>query len=335
MPITTEAPRTLADKRKAAEAAVDVIEKDYGKGSIFNMGSRKIVPWPSRPTGIYSVDYGVLGIGGLPKGRIVEIYGPESGGKTTFCLQAIAQSQGDSELAAYIDPENALDPKWATHLGCDMNGLYLSQPDNGEQALEILEDLLESQAFGIIVVDSVAALIPKSELEGDFGDAQMGGQAKLMSQAMRKLTKLVSSSGSTVIFINQIREKIGVMFGSPETTTGGRALKFFASVRLDVRRFGHVKEGDKIIGNQTRIKAVKNKLFAPFRETELNLLYTKGFDKAGDLVNAAIAAKLVVQDKSWYAYKESKFQGIAQLNDGLTPEQLSDILKSIKELTRE
>lgn len=275
------------------------------------MGSKVGVAWPSISTGIYSVDKNVLGIGGLPRGRIVEIYGPESGGKTTLTLHLIASAQKAGELCAFIDAENAFDPNWATKIGVNVKDLTMSQPDYGEQALEIAETLIRSQAFGVIVVDSVAALVPKAELEGDMGDSQMGLQARMMSQAMRKLSGVVRSSKTNLTFINQVRDKIGVMYGSPETTTGGRALKFYASVRLDVRRISAVKEGDTVVGNRVRVKAAKNKLFAPFRETEVNLMFDRGFDGLASFVEAAVEAKVIEKSGSWYSFKGERLgQGL-------------------------
>lgn len=302
MPIEVEAPQTVAQKLKAAEIAVAGIEKDHGKGAIFNLGSKVGIDWPSTPSGILALDYSVLRIGGIPRNRITEIYGPESGGKTTLTLHVIAESQRAGELCAFVDAEHAFDPNWAKRLGVDVDKLYVSQPDNGEQALEITESLVRSQAFGVIVVDSVAALVPKAELEGDMGDANMGLHARLMSQAMRKLTAAVSKSGGALIFINQIREKIGVMFGTPETTTGGRALKFYASLRLDIRRISAIKEGDKVVGNLVRIKAVKNKLAPPFRETETGLMFDRGFDLVGSLIDMAVEQGIIEKGGSWYNY---------------------------------
>ncbi len=299
----TEAPRNLAERKKAAEVAIANIEKEHGKGTVFSLASKVGIDWPSIPTGIFSVDEDVLGIGGLPRGRIVEIYGPEAGGKTTLTLHAVASAQRAGELCGFVDAEHSLDPNWAERLGVKVKDLYVSQPDNGEQALSVAEQMIESQAFGVVVVDSVAALVPKAELEGDMGDAQMGLQARLMSQACRKLTALVAKTNTTLIFINQIRDKIGVMFGSPETTTGGRALKFYASVRLDVRRIQSVKEGDKIVGNAVKIKAAKNKLSAPFRETTVTLYFDKGFDGLGTVIDAAVAEGVVEKSGSWFSYK--------------------------------
>lgn len=303
MPIDVEGPRTVAEKQKAADAAISAIEKQYGKGSVFNMASGVGIQWPSIPTGIHSLDRYVIGCGGIPKGRITEVYGPEAGGKTTLTLHAIASAQSAGELCGFIDAEHALDPTYASKLGVNMKSLYVSQPDNGEQALEIAEEFIRSQAFGIVVVDSVAALVPKAELEGDMGDSNVGLQARLMSQAMRKLTGIVHKSSVALVFINQIREKIGVMFGSPETTTGGRALKFYSSVRLDVRRISGIKEGEKVIGNNVRIKAAKNKLGTPFRETEVPLIFGTGFDTEIDLLRAAIAKGIVEKSGSWLSFK--------------------------------
>lgn len=313
MPIDVEAPRTAAEKLKAADSAVAGIEKTYGKGAVFNMASKVGIDWPSYATGIYSLDHNVIGCGGIPKGRITEIYGPEAGGKTTLTLHTVASAQSAGELCGFIDAENALDPTYAAHLGVNMKSLYVAQPDNGEQALEIAEAMIGSMAFGIVVVDSVAALVPKAELEGDMGDAQMGLQARLMSQALRKLTSIVSKSKTSLIFINQIREKIGVMFGSPETTTGGRALKFYASLRLDVRRIASIKEGEKVIGNNVRIKAAKNKLSAPFRETEVPLIFGEGFSHRSDLIRMAVAAGVIEKNGAWFSFKGERLgQGEAQ-----------------------
>ncbi len=301
MAIDAEAPRTIADKKKAAAVAAAAIEKEHGEGAIFNLDAKVGKPWPHVPTGIFDVDNNVLGIGGLPRGRIVEIYGPESGGKTTLCLHVVAQAQKLGDLCAFIDAEHALDPNWMKRLGVNVKDLYVAQPDNGEQALKIAETLIDSQAFGVIVVDSVAALVPKSELEGDIGDSNMGVQARLMSQAMRMLSAKVAKSNTLLIFINQIRMKIGVMFGSPETTTGGRALKFYASVRLDVRRMSGVKDGETVIGNLVRIKAAKNKMAAPFRESEVNLLFDRGFDGLGSFFDVAVSLGVVEKSGSWFS----------------------------------
>ena len=301
MGIAVEAPTTSEEKRKAANQAVVDIDKEYGKGSIFNMGARVHVDMPHIATGLFEVDNEVLGIGGLPRGRIIEAYGPESGGKTTFCLTVIAQVQRQGGLAAIVDAENALDPKWASKLGVNVDDLFVSQPDSGEEALEITERLISSGAFDVVVVDSVAALVPKAELEGDMGSSHMGLQARLMSQAMRKLTGITRKTNTTLIFINQIRSKIGVVYGNPEVTTGGRALQFYASVRLDVRRTGPVKDGEIIIGNKVRIKGAKNKVSAPFREAEVDLLFESGFDGVGSLFDAAVECKVVEKSGSWFS----------------------------------
>jgi recombination protein RecA len=283
----------VVDKSKAANEVCDRLEKRFGKGIVLKLGSRVGVQMPNHPTGIYSVDNKVLGIGGFPKGRVVEVFGTESGGKTTLLLRLIAQAQFRGGLAAFIDLENAIDPNWAKTNGVDVDNLFISQPDCGEDALEITEELVKSEAYDIIGIDSVAALVPRAELEGEMGDSHMGLQARLMSQALRKLTHIVNKSNTTLVFINQIREKIGVTYGSNETTTGGRALRFYSSVRLDVRRIGQVKSGEEIIGSRVKLKAVKNKTFAPFRETEVDLLYGYGFDAIGDVLENAVANGIV------------------------------------------
>lgn len=317
---------------KAAEAAFLQIEKDHGKGAIFNLGKKVGIDWPCISTGLVSLDWDVLGIGGIPRKRITEIYGPESGGKTTMALHTVANAQKQGDLAAYIDVENALDPNWAKKLGVDVDALNVSQPDNGEQALEIVETLIKSNAFGIIVVDSVAALVPKAELDGDMGDAHMGLQARLMSQAMRKLTFALSKSPTALVFINQIREKIGVMFGSPETTPGGRALKFYASVRLDIRRISAVKMGEDVAGNLVKIKAVKNKLSAPFKQTETELLFDRGFDSTGNTLSLGIELGIVEKNGAWLNYKGERLgQGFDKARDLLdaAPALYADLLKAV------
>ncbi|MDB5175586.1 MAG: recombinase RecA [Candidatus Saccharibacteria bacterium] len=303
-------PKTMGDisggdgKSKALGLALDQIEKQFGKGSIMKLGDSHNSNVETMPTGSISLDI-ALG-GGLPKGRIVEIYGPESSGKTTATLHVIAEVQRAGGTAAFIDAEHALDPSYAKRIGVDVENLLLSQPDNGEQALEITETLVRSNAVDVIVVDSVAALVPRAEIEGDMGDSLPGLQARLMSQALRKLTGVINRSNVTVIFINQIRMKIGVMFGNPETTTGGNALKFYASVRMDIRRIGQIKAGETIIGNRTRIKVVKNKVAPPFREAEFDIMYNEGISKSGDILDLAAARGIVEKAGAWYAYNGAK-----------------------------
>jgi recombination protein RecA len=290
------------EKTKMLENAISQIEKDYGKGAIMRLGSRDVlVPVSVIPTGALSID-AALGVGGVPRGRVIEIYGPESGGKTTLTLHIIAEAQKMGGQAAFIDAEHALDPVYARKLGVDVDNLLVSQPDNGEQALEIAQKLIQSNAVDVIVVDSVAALVPRAELEGDMGDPQMGLQARLMSQALRKLTGIVSKSRTCLIFINQIREKIGVMFGNPETTTGGRALKFYASIRLDIRRIQSIKEGDRVIGSRTRAKVVKNKVAAPFREAEFDILYGEGISREGDLIDLGVEKSVLEKSGTWISF---------------------------------
>ena len=322
------------EKLKALEVALQKIEKEYGKGSVMKLGdTSNHMNVETIPTGSLSLDI-ALGLGGIPKGRIVEIYGPESSGKTTVTLHMIAEVQKRGGIAGFIDAEHALDPVYARNIGVDIDNLYISQPDNGEQALEITETMVRSGAVDIIVVDSVAALVPKAEIDGDMGDSHVGLQARLMSQALRKLTAVISKSNCTVIFINQLREKVGVMFGNPETTTGGRALKFYSSVRLDVRRIESLKQGGEVIGNRTRVKVVKNKIAPPFKEAEFDIMFGKGISMVGDIVDLAANIDVINKSGAWYAYNGQKI-GQGRENTKQYLEQNPDMLAEIELKVRE
>ncbi|HHT56708.1 MAG TPA: recombinase RecA [Herbinix luporum] len=322
------------DRIRALESALAQIEKQYGKGSVMKLGeTRTNMNIETVPTGSISLDI-ALGLGGVPKGRIIEIYGPESSGKTTVALHMVAEVQKLGGIAGFIDAEHALDPVYAKNIGVDIDNLYISQPDNGEQALEITETMVRSGAVDIIIVDSVAALVPKAEIDGDMGDSHMGLQARLMSQALRKLTAVISKSNCIVIFINQLREKLGVMFGNPETTTGGRALKFYASVRLDVRRIESLKQGGEVIGSRTRIKVVKNKIAPPFKEAEFDIMFGKGISKEGDVLDLAAEVGIVNKSGAWYSYKEAKIgQGRENAKQFLAenPEIFEEIYEQVRE----
>jgi recombination protein RecA len=325
--------RQEKEKLKAVDLAFSQIEKQFGKGSIMRLGQKgAIQPIDAIPTGAISIDY-ALGVGGVPRGRVIEIFGPESSGKTTLSLQIIAEAQKLGGTAAFVDAEHALDAAYAKKLGVDIDNLLVSQPDNGEQALEIVEVLIRSNGVDVVVVDSVAALVPKAEIEGEMGDAQMGLQARLMSQALRKLTGAVSKSKTCLIFINQLREKIGVMFGNPETTTGGRALKFYSSVRIDIRRIASIKDGDVVVGGRTRVKVVKNKVAPPFREAEFDVMYGEGISKTGDLLDLAVEKRIVEKSGAWFAYNGERL-GQGRENVKQYMKDNPEIFKSIDEKVR-
>ena len=321
------------EKRKALEVALSQIEKQFGKGSVMKLGEYKAMNVEAIPTGALGLDI-ALGIGGVPRGRIIEIFGPESSGKTTLALHIIAEAQKMNGEAAFIDAEHALDPVYAKHLGVDIDNLIVSQPDTGEQALEITESLVRSGALDVIVVDSVAALVPKAEIDGDMGDSHMGLQARLMSQALRKLAGAINKSKTVIIFINQLREKIGVMFGNPETTTGGRALKFYASVRLDIRKIENIKQDGEIVGNRARVKVIKNKVAPPFREAEFDIVYGKGISKEGNILDMAVNLDIIEKSGSWFSYNGEKIgQGRENVKQYLTdnPEIMQEIEKRVRD----
>lgn len=321
------------EKLKALQLTLDKIDKDYGKGTIMKMGDRAIIEVPVIPSGSVALDV-ALGIGGYPRGRVIEIFGPESSGKTTLAIHAIAEAQKAGGLAAIIDAEHAFDRTYADKLGVDLDNLYISQPDNGEQALEIADHLIRSGAIDIIVIDSVAALTPKAEIEGEMGDSKMGLQARLMSQALRKLTANISKTNTTCIFINQLRDKIGVMFGNPETTTGGNALKFYASVRVDIRRINQIKEGEEVMGNRTKVKIVKNKLAPPFRKAEFDIIYGEGISRVGEIIDLGVELEVIKKSGSWFSYGDTK---LGQGRDAVktliqdNPELANELEKKIKE----
>ena len=335
---TLTSPNSNEEKMKALDAALTQIEKQFGKGSIMKLGEKSDTQIETYPTGSLSLDI-ALGVGGIPKGRIIEVYGPESGGKTTLALHMVAEVQKRGGIAGFVDAEHALDPVYAKNIGVDIDNLYISQPDNGEQALEITETMVRSGAVDIIVVDSVAALVPKAEIDGDMGDSHVGLQARLMSQALRKLTGVISNAKCIVVFINQLREKVGVMFGNPETTTGGRALKFYSSVRLDVRRVEAIRQQGEVIGNRTRIKVVKNKVAPPFREAEFDIMFGKGISVSGDILDLAANLNIVQKSGSWFAYTPEGASEPIKLGQGRENakqylEQHSDICQVIEEQVR-
>ena len=322
------------EKLKALDAALSQIEKQYGKGSVMKLGDSSMnMNIETVPTGSLSLDL-ALGLGGIPKGRIIEIYGPESSGKTTVTLHMIAEVQKRGGIAGFIDAEHALDPVYAKNIGVDIDNLYISQPDNGEQALEIAETMVRSGAVDIVIVDSVAALVPKAEIEGDMGDSHVGLHARLMSQALRKLTAVISKSNCAVVFINQLREKVGVMFGNPETTTGGRALKFYASVRMDVRRIEALKQGGEIVGNRTRVKVVKNKIAPPFKEAEFDIMFGQGISREGDILDLAANVGIINKSGAWYAYNDDKI-GQGRENAKQYLREHPEMMEEVEELVRE
>lgn len=323
---TEDVEKIRAEKMKALQMTLDKIDKSYGKGTIMKMGDTAVEDVQTISTGSLALD-ACLGVGGYPRGRVIEIYGPESSGKTTLAIHAIAQAQKAGGIAAFIDAEHAFDKFYAEKLGVDTMNLFISQPDNGEQALEIADHLIRSGAVDIVVIDSVAALTPKAEIEGDMGDSKMGLQARLMSQALRKLTGTINKTNTTVIFINQLREKIGVMFGNPETTTGGNALKFYASVRLDVRRIGQLKDGDNVMGNRTKVKVVKNKVAPPFRQCEFDIIFGEGISKIGEIIDIGVEMEIVKKSGSWFSYGDTKL--------GQGKESVKQLLKDNLELAEE
>ncbi|QQR93897.1 recombinase RecA [bacterium] len=321
-----------SNKLKAIEATLSVVEKSYGKGAVMKLGDKPIEHIEAISTGALSLDI-ALGIGGIPRGRIVEIYGPESSGKTTLALHIIAEAQKKGGVAAFIDAEHALDVNYAKNIGVDVDNMYLSQPDYGEQGLDILEKFVQSGAFDIIVVDSVAALTPKAEIEGDMGDSHMGLQARMMSQALRKVTSISSKAGTTIVFLNQLRMKIGIMFGNPETTTGGNALKFYASVRLDIRKIEKISKGDQVIGHVCRVKVIKNKMAPPFKEAEFDMIYPNGIDKISSLIDAAVSQSILTKSGSWFSFKDEKLaNGKEAMKDKFSSDEklISEVIKETR-----